>query len=369
MKKTVIILILAVSLMLFTKVSAEEITPEEIYHEQYSAGNVDKISDSLPKEIVEKLEVLELDNSSIDGVKQLSVKNIFTEIFTFFKMGCKTPFFSAVSVLAILLFSSSIGGLTRENKTISYAVTVGITASVVIPALSTLLSCVSAIKSAGIFMTAFIPIFAAMLLSRGKPITATGYSSIMLCVAEGVSSVTSFIVVPLMSMQLSLSICSCVMDEINISSFCRAIKKASSWILSFISTILLGLLGIQTIVSVPADNLTTKTAKFVISSSLPVVGNTVSEAFSTILGSVKLLGSKTVVYGILALCLLLIPVIIEIIIWRVSLCLCASAAEILLQTRTADVIRSVDTAFAFVLGVMVLILIIFIISITMVSVV
>ena len=54
-------------------------------------------------------------------------------------------------------------------------------------------------------------------------------------------------------------------------------------------TIFTGLLSIQSVVGSSADTLTSKTAKYVISNCVPVVGGAVSDAYSTVKGSLSLL--------------------------------------------------------------------------------
>ena len=370
MKKITIFIITAVAAVwLCTFGYAAELDKESIYSEQYSASGADKLQESLPDEVREKLYEFDISSTDISWTEAFTPKNIFANSVVFLKSGGKRPITAGCAVLAVLLLGAALGNLSEENKLTAYVMTVGITAAAVLPAVSIIKSCVSAISSAGVFMLSFVPVYASILISRGKAVTAAGFSAVMLTVSEAVTALCSFVIVPLTGIQLALSVSGSVLTEINTSSISKAIKKASIWILSLSATVLFGLLGIQTVVGGAADTLSSKTAKFIIGTAVPVVGTTVSEALSTVRGCIKLLGSSVAVYSIAALALLFLPTIVELLLWRVSLLLCASVAEMLGQERSAGLIRSVDSAVAFVLGIMILIGVLFIISVTVVAVV
>ena len=86
-------------------------------------------------------------------------------------------------------------------------------------------------------------------------------------------------------------------------------------------------------------------------------------------GCLKLLGSNVAVYAILALCLLLLPVIIELLLWRLCMMVCAVCADILSLEKPAELLRSIDACVAFVMGVGILVGVLFSISIILVAVV
>ena len=369
MKKTVIVITVILSLVFCGNVMAEEVSIDDIYKEQFKASGADDLSDLLPSDIKEKLDEIDISSSDLSWTEYFTPQNIFQNMWSFLKSGGKRPFAALVSLMGVLLFSTAIEGFYSENKTVKYVTSLGITAAVVLPAVGTVKVCVSAVSSAGVFMLSFVPIYVAILVSRGKSVTAAGFSTVMLAVSQGVTALCSFCLVPLTAMQLGLSVASSALSDVNVTSITNAIKKASMWTLSLLSTILLGVLGIQTVVGGAADTLTSKTAKFVLGTAVPVVGATVGEALNTVRGCVKLLGASVAVYGIVAIVLIILPTVIELFLWRIGLLVGSSVAEMLGQTKAVSLIRSVDAAVSFILGVMILVGVLFIISLTVVAVV
>ncbi len=371
MKRITVVIIVTVITVFLLCGTVGAITPsiDEIYSEQYNISGVNSLKDVLPDEVSEMLAEIDISSSDASWTEYFTPKNIFQNIWSFFKSGGARPFTAMLTCLAVLLFTTAVEGFYSENNTVKYVLGIGVSAAVVLPAASTLKACVSAVSAAGVFMLSFIPIYAAILVSRGKSLTAAGFSTVMLAVSEGVSALCSFCLVPLTGMQLGLSVAGSTLTEINVQSIGNAIKKASMWTLSFASAVLLGILGIQTVVGGAADTLSSKTAKFILGTAVPVVGNTVGEALATVRGCVKLLGSSVAVYGVVAVVLIILPTVIELFLWRISLSLSFSAAELLGQTKAAALIRSVDAAVSFILGVIIMVGILFIISLTVVAVI
>lgn len=369
MKKVLVLVLILLSFFVFSTVNATEISTDDIYSEQYNASGADSLSDALPQDVAKSLDELDISGLDTAWTEYFTPKNIFSYILDFFKTGGKRPLTAGLSVLAVMLFSTAVKSIGDQNKTVNYVLSIGVTVACVLPAVSTIKACVSVVETACVFMLTLIPVYASILVSRGKPLTASGFSAVMLSVSNAVSSLCSFVIVPLTGIQLALSVSSSVSPDIKTESLTRCIKKVSLWIMSLSTTVLLGILGIQTVVSGSADSVSSKTARFLLGTAIPVVGSTVSEAFATVKCCVKLLGSSVAVYAVVALCCLMLPLIIELLLWRVSMLFCASFAETLSLGRCVSLLRAVDSAISFVLGVLILVGVLFIISVTMVSVI
>ena len=361
---TVIFVIFTAFTIHFPEARALEV--EGIYDGYYTEGNVDSIKDALPEDTADELEKLGFGAEGFSEAKAFSFKNVFSHIGDIIKSGFKRPMISACAVIGILLFASCTGELSKESKLTSYVVSLSLAAAVLMPVVSLVGSCVSAVKAAGVFMMSFIPVYAGVLVAKGKSLTAAGFSTVMLAVSEAVTSICSFVIVPLTGMQLGLSLSGATVTEINLSSVSRAVTKVSKWVLGLSTTVLLGVLSMQTLISGSADSLSFKTTRFLVGSTVPIVGSAVAEALATVKGCVGLLGSSVAVYGIAAVALLFLPLIIELLIWRVILMFTSSVAEMLSQTKASELIKTIDNCISTVLGVLIFIGVLFVISITVV---
>ena len=365
--KNALCILFALFLILFVPiVSAKEMDVDKILEEQLDVSGAKELSDALPEDIKEILDDFQI-GDLIDNNETLSLESVLKNILNLVKLEFSEPIACGFSVLALLLAASMFSSFSDENKTLHYAVTVGITAAAVVPAAKLIISVSSAIKSFGTFMVSFVPIYAGILASSSKPLTAAGYSSLMLLAAEIINLISTFVLIPLSSMQLSFGVCSPISLGVDISQIGSMIKKFSMWLLSVLTTFLLGFLSVQTLISGPKDNLASRTAKFVAGTAIPVVGPTVSEAMNIIKGCLKLLSSSVLIYGVIAVALILLPILLKLIIWRVVLNVCSFSASTLALKTPADLLKSIDSVFAFLIGILILFLLLFLISLTIVS--
>ncbi len=369
MKKSYLILIIFILFGLCsTKCYAEEVSPDDIYQNFFEQSGADRLNDYLPQDIDDYMELFDLDNPHNSVKENLNVKNVFSILADFLKNNIKTPLKTGILILCLILFSSALGS-TYDNKMLHFVTNISVSAVAVFPAVSIAVGISDAISSSGTFMLAFVPVMAVLIAVKGKPLTSAGFVSVMTIAVQTVTMICSYFVVPLSSMQLAVGISSSLSHNLTPPAVASTIKKISTWTLTFICTVFLCILSIQTAINSPADNLYSKTAKFVLGSAVPVVGNVVSEAFNTVRGSLQLLNSSVALYAVLAVAFILLPILIELIVWRMVLGITHSLSEMLNLKETAILIKSVDQCFALLLGLSILVFALFIISIGIVTVV
>ena len=336
--------------------------------EDLSDELIDESNFDLDKETAEKLRDFDISDYE-KTLENLSVDSIFSEIFSLFKSGFKRPLASALSLVAVLIIGAVVLQLKPDSKSLEYVVLLGVLTFTVLPVSSVVAAFSDALKSAGAFFASFVPIFGGLLAAKGKAITASVTSATLILVCQCLQQVTSFVVVPLCGMQLSLQIGVSFLKDLNFSSLTKSITKFSMWSLGVMSTVFLSVLGLQSLIAAPADNVSLRTLKFVAGSAVPVVGNVVSETIGTVGGCIKLLSSSAVIYAIAAVGVILLPVIVDIILWKISIFVCRLTAEILSFPKAAELLASAESCFSLCLGVTVLSFLLFTISVTVISLV
>ncbi len=352
----------AVLLIFSFTVCAEE---SSIYSEQYKNSGVEDLKEALPEKTKEFLSGNDLNPENEDWVNNLSVENVFSHIWGFVKSGGKTPLAVTFSLIGIILISALISNNTSSSSAISAAAfaTVAATAGIIcVPIFSVVQTAVNAMKACTVFMTAFIPVFAVIVASSSAVITAASSSATLLLATQGVSYITNFVIMPLMSGFLGVSIASNISPIISKSGIADGIRKIAFWIMSLISAVFIGVLSVQTSVNSAADSLTLKTAKFIIGSAIPMAGTVLSESLSTVTSSMSLLKSSVGIYGVVSLCIIFLPLITELLLWRVGLIISSAVADIFSVGKISSLFRSIDSMMSLLIGIILLTLAMFIIS-------
>ena len=364
--------ILTVILFLFVfslPVAAEETSPEDFYSRQFDLSGADELENYLSDDTKEYIDQNGLNPENSNWLSSISPENVFVHIWEFLKSGAKKPLAAGGGILAVILISAALGCMEIKGGSataVDYATTLTAAAVIVSPAFSVISASVKAMQGCAFFMTAFIPVFAVIVASAGKAATSLSMSTLLLGASQAVSYISNFVVVPLLGGYMAISLAASVSPIISRSGIAEGIKKLSFWIMSLITTVFVGILSIQTAVNASADTLSLKTAKFIIGSSFPVAGAVLSEALTTVTASMGLLKSTVGVYGVIACCTIFLPLLAELLIWRVILILTACVSDLFSLPKISVLLRCVDTVMSVITGIILLTCAMFVISITVV---
>lgn len=361
MKKMIMFLILMIAFSI-------QVSAQSNYQTQYENIGADRLAESLNQQTQNFLKESGIDAKNPNWVDNLTAENTLKHIWNFVLSGAKQPIKTGVLIASVVFLSAaltSFGTAMRLDIAI-YAAVLAITAFIATDIWQSVSVAVNTVKGCSTFMLSFVPVFATILALSGKTITAPAMSALLLGITEIVSFVLSFAVLPLMGGYLALSISSGVSPLINGSGLVDGLKKLSMWIISLISTLFVGILGIQTAVNSAADSVTLRTAKFILGTSVPVAGSVLSEAVSTISTSLGLLKSSIGVYGVVAIGFMLLPIVIELVLWRGALLLNIALSEMFSLVKITGILRAVDSMLSVLLGVILVVGGMFIISLTVV---
>lgn len=328
---------------------------ENFYEEQYNISGVDELKYSLSPGAKEFLESNDIDAKNPNWVNTITAGSIFDELLSFVKDGFKTPLKSGLAMLGVIIIFAavlSIENMKQYGETISYIFAPICVLIIFVPVFSLIESAMTAAKAGSTFMLSFVPVYAGILTVSGNVGTASGMSLLLLAAAEAVSVLSSFVIVPLMGSYLSIGLVSGVSKNGSSVALGELIKKTAMWLLSIALTIFLGLLSIQTVVNSSADGLSMKTAKFVLGSFLPVAGGAISESLATVIASLKLLKSSVGMYGVVAVGAIIIPVVLQMFIWRFVIFLLTAAEGLLGIKLGTDIFKAVDSVLSVLIGVM-----------------
>ncbi len=365
-KLRILILFCLLSALLTLGVRAEGSgSPDEFYSEQYKNSGAEEIENNLPEQTREYFRDNGIDPSDYNWVNSLSAESVFKHIFTFIASGAKAPIKAGAGIIAIVLISAALGCVEIKSSSMTAAVYAAAAASaavIAVPVSSVINASVNALRGTGIFMLSFIPIFAVIVAASGAAVTSASMSALLLAAAETVTYISSFAVLPLMGGYLAVSLSGAVSPAIKKSGIAETVKKLAFWIMAFISAVFIGILGIQTAVNASADTLASKTAKFIIGSSVPVAGGVLSEAINTVTASMGLLKSSVGIYGALACAVTLLPLVIELLIWRAVLLVTSAVSELFSLGGIAGLLRAVDSMMSVLIGIILLVGAMFVIS-------
>ena len=331
MKKLLLAIITAVlTLMLFPfSVSAEELSIEELAEEY----GISDISEALPYDAENFLRDKGISPDDPDSITKLTPKTVISYMWEKLKYSAAAPVRLFGIVLSVIILGAASGAAADSlgNKGsigLYRTITVMIAIILTVPSMETCIkNAAQTLKSGSEFMLCYVPVFAGISAAAGNAASSLSYNAIVLLIAEISVNIASDMLMPVISVCMAMNIIDAVNPTFSLSSVTGLMKKMTTLLLGFGMTVFTGLLSIQSIVGASADTLGVKAAKFVVSNFVPVVGSAVADAYSTMRSGLGLLRGAAGAFGIIALCVTLLPPVLETLCLYLAITAGEAAAE------------------------------------------
>ena len=371
-KKTAVILALLLMLFCFSPraLCAEN---NELYDEQLEASGANELFDVLTRDELELLETLGLDEIDFDSVFSPSLRSVTDLFWQIIRSEYRLPFESlgvaAMCVVALAAVSQFLPDGIKISKVPGFTAGIMTALSVVIPLSSCITRAVSAIALSSNFVTALIPVLAAIITAGGKPSLALTYNSLSFAAAQVVSSLGSTVIRPVIQVIMSLSIISCVSQSADISKILEFAKKTVVFVMSLSATVFVTMLSLKGMLAASADTVAVRGIRFLIGNMIPVVGGAVSDAYLSIVGTLSLVKNTVGVFALATVAVINLPVIAECIMWVLTLNMLALLGDVFSQNGLSSLFRSVSSAAVLLCVTVVLEMLVFLLSVGLVLVI
>ena len=196
------------------------------------------------------------------------------------------------------------------------------------------------LSAASEFMLVFVPVFAGVIAAMGKA-------------AQFFSQISVNFLTPVCGTVMGLSVTGAVHPEMSTDKLGELIRKAAVWGLSLLMTVFMSVLSAQTFVTNSADNVLIRTAKFAVSSGVPIVGGTISDAVNTVHASLSLMHSSIGTYGIAAGIVILLPSLISVVCYRFALTAAEAVSEVFGVKELSTLFRACGAVMSIIMAVIV----------------
>ena len=220
----------------------------------------------------------------------------------------------------------------------------------------------SALTQGAEFMMLFVPGFAGILAASGTLSGAVAYQTAVVLLADSVMQLITRVLLPLCTMGFSLAIVDAVSPSVSVGGLLRLSRKCTTWILGLLMTVFLGVLSMQNWLGSSVDTAASKTTKYVIANFVPVVGSAVSDAYTTVRSSLQMLRSTTGVVGMVSLCVLFLPPLVQLLLYRGVVAIGAAAAELFGTRSLLRLLRGTQQALAIAFALLVCFGVMFVVS-------
>ena len=183
------------------------------------------------------------------------------------------------------------------------------------------------IESWNRFLSGFLPVYAGVLIMGGETsagAAASGFFLTLLCLLA--QALTAF-VPPILECFLALSMACCITEQSCLGNLCKAAGTLLQKGLSLTGKLLAALLGFQRISAAQLDRTALRTGQF-LTGTIPIVGQSLSDASEVVLAGIQLLKSGLGMAAILILLAEFLPLYLGMLAHLGCIVLCGTLCSL-----------------------------------------
>ncbi len=315
--------------------------------------------ESIPPEIADLLpkELFSSDRTEVgDAVIEMSRFDYLIEVLlSLIGANLKECLGVLASVCGLLILSSVCNALRASfrSESIGQAFSFCSTLVILLSFFSQSYRCLESVtdyfSSLCSFSAAALPIMGVLYAMGGNVTTAVAASSGLSVFMTVLEQVIGKSILPFCGICMALALISALNPTLRTGALLSTLKKNYTTVLAFLMMLLLAMLAAQTTLTARGDTLAMKSVKFAAGNLIPVVGGSVAELLRTVSAGVGYLRGTVGICGILLLLLMLLPTLVELLLFRLTWQLSASLADLL----GCDTEKKLLDEFASLLGYLV----------------
>lgn len=263
------------------------------------------------------------------------------------------------SVLIVTVFTAVVGSLgegllTGTASSLYGLISITAAAAVLTPQLlGAYERTLTAIDSGGSFILVFVPVFAGLTVASGGVASGSLYNMMILGASELVTGLADKLLMPVLSASAALAVTAAVFPRAQLEGIANVIRKAAVWCMTVSVTLFTGFVSLKCTLAGKADGAATKTARFMMSGMMPIVGGAVSDAYSAVRSSFDVIRGTVGTAGTIAVILIMLPPILELLAFRAVLMIGGAAAELLTAPQLKKLMGGIDSGLAIAQSVLI----------------
>ena len=215
------------------------------------------------------------------------------------------------------------------------------------------------------FMNVLTPIIIGLIASTGGITTSSMIYPVIAFFSQFITLFVSKLLLPVSIICFALGVVTNISNKVSVSRVSNFLKSASMWILGIILTVFVGIVSLEGTVASTVDGVTVKTAKFLFSGSVPVVGKLLGDTVDTILGSTLVIKDAIGFVGVMVLLGLALVPIIKVLVVVTIYSLTGAIIEPFADDKICKCLSGVSEAGGVILSMLITICVMFIIGTVM----
>ena len=273
---------------------------------------------------------------------------VFDVIFSLLGVSIKGMLPLLVTLVAIAIIFSILNGLSsgfmsKSTTELIYFVCYATMIVLLMTSIAGLVkSTVDTISTMSQLMNIVFPILVTLVTSLGGIVTAGIYQPMMAILSVGCAGVINAFILPCFIATMVLSIVGYVSHNVKLDKLTKFFKSAGGIVLGCVFSLFMTFVTIQGITGAVADSISIKSAKFAISSYVPILGGYLSDGFDLVLASVVLVKNSIGMCSVLVMISIVLAPVINITIFLLGLRLISGIIEPIGDSRMSEILYAIS---------------------------
>ena len=310
----------------------------------------------------EAQDILDQPGITAEDFQSFSFSDLISPIVQAAKEQIQSPVRLFVTILGGTLLGSAVIAFLPGDETIETICILGIFAASLSPVLDLVSRISNQIADWQTYLISFVPVFSGAMMTCGQVTQAAVYSGMFLTMATFVSQIIQTIALSVVQVLVALYTAGGVCTVQGLSDGCALLNKTVKWILSVLSILFTTVLGLQSVLAQNTDNLAMKTGRFVVSSSIPIVGSVASEAMGSVLSGLKILKGSLGFAAIAVLSISFFPILLQSMGFYIAYNLGGATAKSFGLPRAAKILEGLGQCVALCIAFLVFFFLLVVIS-------
>ena len=194
-------------------------------------------------------------------------------------------------------------------------------------------------------VNAMVPVTIAVGTAGGNISASAVSGSAMLLGLSAVETLAKEWLYPILQLCFGLSVASGLGAVPGLGSISKAVRGAFTWVLGLTTALISAVMTFQTSIASRADSFSMRALRFTASKSVPVVGSLAGDAVSAVAESLALVKGSVGWGGVIIIAVLTLPVVVNILLTRMSIIISAVAADVLGLEREKRILEDIAGLF------------------------
>jgi len=252
----------------------------------------------------------------------------------------------SVTDISLLVCTMIIIGISIENFKLTYNLAI------------------DTVNTMAYTMGIMAPILLGILIATGGVTSGTILSPMIIGSVSGMAFILKTIVLPALFVATVLGLINCLTEKDYVNKLSKLLRNAAVVLTGLLLVILTGIITIQGLLTDTTDSLLINTAKYSLSTFIPIVGNFTSDTVELFLRCMTSIKSVTGIFGIIFLLLLVIVPIIKIVVIAVIYKITAALTEPVTDNKISSGLNDMGSCLISIASIMFFTALLFIMFIT-----